>query len=119
MKPGSRCHQRQELLLVDLWRLWNYIELLPLSFPCTNMEDFISRPSKMTSSDLWCLVVHGGDADVEGDARDGASMLVADGEDKLDQQYFWPNVLHGRHEGNLPVMQSMLGETGQCLSVGD
>lgn len=30
------------------------------------------------TSDLWCLVVHGGDGDVEEKPRDGATMLVTD-----------------------------------------
>lgn len=64
----------------------------------------------MTSSYLWHLVVHGDDSDVEDKTRDGAAMLVTDGEKKLDQQWFWSDVLHWGHKGHLPVVHSMLGE---------
>lgn len=60
------------------------------------------------TSDLWRLIVHGGDGDVEEEAGDGASMLVADGEDELDEERLRADVLHRRHEGHLHVVHCML-----------
>lgn len=62
------------------------------------------------TSDLWCLVVHGGDGDVEEEAGDGAAVLVADGEDELDQQRLRADVLHRRHEGHFHVVHCVLEE---------
>lgn len=62
------------------------------------------------TSDLWCLVVHRGDGDVEEEAGDGAAVVVADGEDELDEQRHRADVLHGRHKGHFHVVDCMLGE---------
>lgn len=62
------------------------------------------------TSDLWCLVVHGGDGDVEEEAGDGAAVVVADGEHEVEEQRLRANVLHGRHEGHFHVVHCMLGE---------
>lgn len=61
-----------------------------------------------STSDLWCLVVHRGDSDVENKVRDSATMLVTDREDELDQQRLWADVFHRRHEGHFHVVHGML-----------
>lgn len=63
-----------------------------------------------STSDLWCLVVHRGDGDVEDKVGDGATMLVTDREDELDQQRLRADVLHRRHEGHFHVVHGMLGK---------
>lgn len=62
------------------------------------------------TSDLWRLVVHRSDGDVEEKAGDGSSVVVADGEDELHKQRLRPDVLHWRHEGHFQVVHCMLGE---------
>lgn len=62
------------------------------------------------TSDLWRLVVHRDDGDVEDKVGDGSTMVVADGEDKLEKQWIWADVLYWRHEGHLPVVHCVLQE---------
>lgn len=39
-------------------------------------------------------------------------MLVADGEDELDEERLRADVFHGRHEGHLHVVHCMLPQHG-------
>lgn len=58
------------------------------------------------------MVVHRDDGDVEEEARDGATLLVADREDKLEQQRLGTDVLHRGHERHLHVVHRMLEDRG-------
>lgn len=62
------------------------------------------------TSDLWRLVVHRGDGDVEEQARDGAPVAVANGEGELDEKLLRTDVLHRRHERHFHVVHCMLGK---------
>ena len=57
---------------------------------------------------LWRLVVNGQDCHVKADARDGAALLVGDGEHKLDVARVQADVQDGRHVGHLHEVHSML-----------
>lgn len=68
------------------------------------------QPSLCLTSDLWCLVVHRDDGDIEEKAGDGAAVVVADREDELDEQRLRADVLYRGHEGHFHVVHCMLGE---------
>lgn len=65
------------------------------------------------TSDLWGLVVHGDDGDVEEEVGDGAAVVVADGEDELDEERLQADVFNGRHEGDFHVVDGMLGKKSE------
>lgn len=60
---------------------------------------------------LRSLVVHRSDGDVEEQVSGGSTVVVAHGEQKLDKQRLWANVLDGGHVPHLHVVDCMLTDT--------
>lgn len=109
--PNTSCVQDSETLIP--WKILFLLSkirtfLFILFLPKTISKSFLLTLLPYTPPYLWGLIVHRKNCNIEADPIQSASMLIADGKNKLDLLRFGSNVLQGWHVSNFHIVHSML-----------